>query len=113
LLASSLVSLESYARGDAFMLPVDYRTAFRELGLSIGLGAAEMVKGLIEKNPTLFHKEIHSLVEGLERYKPLKGVIEAFWLTPTHREASSWTAHRDINTVMLATSLVPSGFLTL
>jgi hypothetical protein len=34
-----------------------------------------------------------------------------FWLTPGNRETPQWAAHRDINDVMLATSLVPDGYL--
>ena len=30
---------------------------------------------------------------------------------PEHRRSSSWTGHRDINEVMLATSLAPHGYL--
>ena len=36
-----------------------------------------------------------------------------FWLENANREAESWRAHRDINMVMLATSLAPDGYLTL
>jgi hypothetical protein len=39
--------------------------------------------------------------------------IEMFWLDGTNREANSWTEHRDINMVMLATSLAPDGYLAL
>lgn len=39
--------------------------------------------------------------------------IESFWRTPEHRRARSWSEHRDINEVMLATSLAPEGFLVL
>jgi hypothetical protein len=37
--------------------------------------------------------------------------IENFWLEPKSRESETWTAHHDINRVMLATSLAPDGFL--
>ncbi len=47
------------------------------------------------------------------RYTPLSEIIEKFWLERKNREASSWTQHRDINMVMLATSLAPDGYLTL
>jgi hypothetical protein len=39
--------------------------------------------------------------------------IEKFWLDPQNRTAESWTGHQDINSVMLATSLAPDGFLKL
>jgi len=44
---------------------------------------------------------------------PLRDIIEAFWLATANRQASSWTGHRDINMVMLATSLAPDGYLSL
>jgi len=45
------------------------------------------------------------------RYTPLSEIIEKFWLERKNREASSWIQHRDINMVMLATSLAPDGYL--
>ena len=57
LLDSSLPGLESYARKNPLKLPADYRLAFRELGLSIGLRAVEKLRELIEQNPGLFSKK--------------------------------------------------------
>ena len=42
-------------------------------------------------------------------YKPLAGQIEAFWSDSEHRLGTTWTDHRDINAVMLATSLMPKA----
>jgi hypothetical protein len=39
--------------------------------------------------------------------------VEAFWLEPRNRETNTWTEHREINMVMLATSLAPDGYLLL
>jgi hypothetical protein len=39
--------------------------------------------------------------------------IVSYWRAPAHRRARSWSGHRDINEVMLATSLAPAGFLLL
>jgi hypothetical protein len=116
LLDSSITGLQSYAReGNPLKLPADYRLAFRELGMSIGLHAIEKVPGLIEQAPHDFDlkQRLHSRVERLMRYTPLSDVIETFWLEPTNRQASSWRDHCDINMVMLATSLAPDGYLTL
>ncbi len=52
-------------------------------------------------------------IEKLMRYIPLSEIIEKFWLERKNRKASSWTEHRNINMVMLATSLAPDGYLTL
>jgi hypothetical protein len=96
-------------------LPVDYRLAFRELGLSIGLRAVERLQDLIEDEPASFEAQsaIAAAVEALASYAPLIARIERFWLDPTHQKAESWTAHGDINRVMLATSLAPDGYLRL
>jgi hypothetical protein len=47
------------------------------------------------------------------RYLPLCEGIEKFWLDPASRENETWKAHREINMVMLATSLAPDGYLAL
>jgi hypothetical protein len=115
LLGSSLPGLESYSRKNSLELPVDYRLAFRELGLAIGLRAVEKLRDLIEKNPAFFNKK-HHLYPGIEavmEYVPLSERIETFWLEHRNREDGSWIAHRDINMVMLATSLAPDAYLTL
>jgi len=115
LLDSSLPGLESYAKKNPWKLPADYRLAFRELGLSIGLRAFERLQGLVEENPGLFDKilPLPSRMESLMHYKSLSEAIETFWLGNANREANSWIEHRDINMVMLATSLAPDGYLTL
>ena len=116
LLDSSLAGLQSYARGrNPLKLPADYRLAFRELGLSIGLHAIEKLSGLIEPAPHDFSLKLRlqSRAESLMQYTSLSNVIETFWLEPANRQASSWREHHDINMVMLATSLAPDGYLTL
>jgi hypothetical protein len=115
LLDSSLMGLESFTKMNPLKLPPDYRLAFRELGLSIGMRAVEKLHGLIEEKPRLFKKRhpLRERIEMLKQYTRLTEIIENFWLEHTSREAKSWTDHRDINMVMLATSLSPDGFLTL
>ena len=49
LLESSLMGLNSFVRENSLKLPADYRLAFRELGLSIGLRAVERIRKLIEQ----------------------------------------------------------------
>jgi len=43
----------------------------------------------------------------------LREHIENFWRDPEHQHTDTWTEHRDINEVMLATSLAPDGMLEL
>jgi hypothetical protein len=115
LLESSLIGLKSFVREDVLKLPAGYRLAFRELGLSIGLRAVEKIQELIEQNsgPLREKDSLHSLLKILSRYAGLRETIETFWLERTNRESDSWIAHRDINMVMLATSLTSDGFLRL
>jgi hypothetical protein len=114
LLSSSLIGLESLAGKNSFALPVDYRLAFREFGLSIGLHAVGKLERLMEEHPGPFGnaKQLHSKLAMLMRYERLIETIEQFWIEPANRKSDSWTEHRDINGVMLATSLAPDGFLT-
>ena len=115
LLDVSLVGLKAFAREDPLKLPANYRLAFRELGLSIGLGVVEKLPELMERNEHTFGKghDLKMRMNALKQYGALTEVIHNFWLQPENQEAESWMAHRDINMVMLATSLSPDGYLTL
>ena len=115
LLDSSLPGLEAYARQSPWKHPPDYRLAFRELGLSIGLRAFKKVKAFIRDHPGILKNvdALSSSVEALTRYEFLIENIESFWLEPANQGTESWTSHREINGVMLATSLAPEGFLSL
>ena len=47
----------------------------------------------------------------LAGYAPVGESLVAFWLEPGNRANETWTGHRDINEVMLATALLPGGYL--
>jgi hypothetical protein len=113
LLDVSVEGLGSYVKQGPLDLPAEYRLAFRELGLSIGLRAVEKLQGLIKKKRGLFPKKhpVHRHIESLNQFSPFSETIETFWLE--HKEAKTWIEHRDINMVMLATSLAPDGYLLL
>jgi hypothetical protein len=115
LLDSALQGLRLYEGRSPLRLPADYRLAFRELGLSIGLRAVEKLHALINQNDAHVHKSpaLYSRVESLMRYLQLRDEIEVFWLKRTNREVDTWKEHLDINMVMLATSLAPDGYLKL
>ncbi len=113
LLDASLASLSSGASREFLKLPARYRLAFRELGLSIGLAAIEKLRGLIEQGPRApGMRRLLSRTEDLMQYVPLRERIESYWLELPRRQAEEWMEHRDINMVMLATSLVPEGYLS-
>jgi len=93
--------------------PAEYRLAFHELGLSIGLSAVERLQKGIEENPDIFCQmsSLKQRVEDLRKFMPLGEIIEQFWMDNKSRQASTWIEHREINMVMLATSLAPNRFL--
>ena len=112
LLKASLAGLKGYNKR-RLDLPAEYRLAFREFGLSIGLQAATRVKDLLVKHREVTEKapKLSGLVDKILEYLPLKEVIHGFWSEESHRKSSTWTGHLDINMVMWATSLMPDGFL--
>jgi len=113
LLGAAHKGLQYYAQSGELRQPVEYRLAFRELGLAIGLHAVERL--WLAANTTAGRAatspRVRSQLQALSQYLPLRDEIESFWRNPEHQH--SWTEHRDINEVMLATSLVPDGFLVL
>jgi hypothetical protein len=109
LLAAARAGLEDYAVSGQLREPAEYRLAFRELGLAIGLeGVALLAQKSSGANPAE-RRQIDALLSRL----PLGDDIESFWRNPEHRASSTWTEHRDINEVMLATRLLPEGMLAL
>jgi hypothetical protein len=109
LLEAAYVSLRAYLPRDFLSLPAGRRLAFRELGLSIGLHAAEGLKALADALPALRHP----LLKEVDRASSMRERIEGLWLNPASWTAESWMEHRDINVVMLAASLIPHGYLGL
>jgi hypothetical protein len=123
LLEASLAGLHYYAASGELQLPAEHRFAFRELGLAIGLQAVRLMAEAANRDPVQspinddVHRRLRELVRlrlrELTQYTPLGERIESFWRDPEHRRSLTWSEHRDINDVMLATSLVPEGFLVL
>ena len=113
LLNDALLGLEAYAARNSLVMTAEYRLAFRELGLAIGMHAAERLSGLLSEKQELFgdRDALCRHADSLMRYKPLIETIENFWLEDSARKANTWREHLDINMVMLATSLAPDGFL--
>ena len=110
---AALAGLAAFRGGSPLRIPAAYRLAFRELGLSIGLKGVVLLRGWSEKHPEFIAPKdpLERKIEALTGYLPLAGEIEGFWLEGGNREAGTWRDHREINMVMLATSLAPDGFL--
>ncbi len=115
LLTASVVGLEYFARSGELHRPADQRLAFREFGLAIGLHAAGLMQEALHSNPDrpFGSPEVRARLQALIDYVPIGDEIESFWRDPGHRSARTWSEHRDINEVMLATRLAPDGFLLL
>lgn len=105
ILAAALPSLRAFSRSSLVSRPADQRLAFRELGLSIGVWGLDQLSALVPRN-----HDLAPIVTDLLAYRPLAETIQAFWSDPAHRCSSTWMDHRDINTVMLATSIAPEGY---
>jgi hypothetical protein len=84
--------------------PASSRLAFRELGLSIGSSAVSRMREAAGND---------TFVDRLGPFVPIGGQIEAFWMEADNQRTAAWLEHRNINEVMLATSLTPGALLTL
>jgi len=109
LLAAALAGLHHYVEQVDRRLPAARRLAFRELGLAIGLAALDPMKQHAARR--LAATTVRQL-DQLSRFLPLRAELEQFWRTPAHREVDTWREHENINDVMLATTLTPTGFLS-
>jgi hypothetical protein len=108
LLGAAATGLWEYMTTHDLRASANRRQAFRELGLSIGLAALYRLEEVqLERVDGVGRAGLATLA----RYLPLRSAIESFWMAPMHRRASTWIEHVDINEVMLATSLLPRGFL--
>ena len=113
LITAAYMGLRYYAGTGELQAVAEYRLAFRELGLAIGLQAVERMWDEIKQNHIAVRPEVRAQLEALVRYASLGDEIEAFWRLPDNQHTSTWSEHRDINEVMLATRLLPDGFLGL
>lgn len=96
ILAAARLGFAAYVEERELARPAEYRLAFRELGLAIGLSGIEAMK-----------------VDGFAQAEQVRRAIVDFWADPAHQRSSTYRGHQDINDVMLATSLEPRGFLAL
>jgi hypothetical protein len=107
----ALAGLAAFTEGSSLRIPAAYRLAFRELGLAIGLKGVVPLWEWAEKSGE--RRPVQRKIAALKGYLPLAGEIEDFWLEGSNRETETWREHREINMVMLATSLAPDGFLSI
>ncbi len=95
--------------------PSAHRLAFRELGLAIGLSAVPILDDALRTGTGGFGKRpgLRRAVDALLSYQASGQTIVDDWIQDSRQHEQGWLAHRDINDVMLATSLVPDRFLSI
>jgi hypothetical protein len=108
LLVEAELSLRSFGHSSLLSRSADHRLAFRELGLSIGIHGLHWIRDIVVRD-----RELAAVYNRLLLYQQLAEQIQSFWSNPAHRLSGTWVDHRDINTVMLATSLAPESYLQL
>jgi hypothetical protein len=108
---AALAGLAAFTESAPLRIPAAYRLPFRELGLAIGLKGVMPLRDWAEKSAQ--QTPLRRKIVTLTGFLPLAGEIEDFWLEGSNREAGTWREHREINMVMLATSLAPEGFLSI
>lgn len=113
LLVAARAGIDSASRRGEWRQPASRRVAFRELGLAVGLLGFEFIEHAPPGNQdgALDDPAVRAQLQALAPHVPLGRKLRSFWLDPEHRRSEVWTAHRDLNEVMLATSLVPEGYL--
>jgi hypothetical protein len=110
----ALVSVGFFALGRELELDAESRLAFRELGLSTGLKGLNQMKGsLTRSRGQRISADLFQKVTDLERFEPIGNEIDRFWSSPQNQMATTWSDHKEINMVMLATSLAPRSFLSI
>ena len=115
LLDAAAEGLARFPRRTDLSRPASQRLAFRELGLALGLSTVPRLLERVRADPKgLFRRPgIRARLESLLPKAALGPAIVSFWLVPEHQGTRLFEEHRDIDEVMLATCLVPEGFLDL
>ena len=108
--------LARYLASQPFARPTSQRLAFRELGLAIGLLGVTRLWAVLERDAASLDAQpaLREALDALVAQVPVARTIIDTWVDVERGGGDTmWRAHEDINAVMLATALEPSGFLEL
>ena len=108
LLISAEISLREFSESTLLRRSAEQRLAFRELGLSIGIQGLQWISQLAIQD-----RELIGVINRLNPFLSLAKQIRIYWSKPLHQLNCAWVEHRDINGVMLSTSIAPAGYLQL
>lgn len=67
----------------------------------------------LRRDPTTQRTVLEPWLSRLASYVEIGDRITRFWSQPGNRTNDTWHEHEDIDAVMLATALLPDGFLDL
>lgn len=107
--------LARYLATQPFARPLAHRLAFRELGLAIGLQAVTRLWCVLERDAASLDAQpnLRNALDQLIAQVPLARTLTQTWCEVEHSRDPQWRTHEDINAVMLATALVPTGYIEL
>jgi hypothetical protein len=107
--------LVAYLATQPFTRPLSHRLAFRELGLAIGLQAVTRLWCALERDAASLDAQpaLRKALDQLVAQVPLARTITETWCDIQRADDPHWRAHEDINEVMLATALMPAGYIEL
>jgi len=111
MLEAAHAGLHAWCARQPLRQPLARRLAFRELGLAIGLQALARMATDAAAAPVFAQPALEARVQPLQAFVPLGTEVLAQWREPGAQAITAWRAHEDINAVMLATGLVPAGYL--
>ena len=106
LIDAATLGLRELVRTRPFTAPAAQRLAFRELGLAIGLASARQLAADLRDTDDPRGELVSPGLTALQSIATDVPDLAAFWSEAAQQQAPSWTDHLDINTVMLAASLV-------
>lgn len=98
LFQQSLTSLRMFSDSFEPQKDAHQRLAFRECGLSLG------IRSLYGRKDEW--KDLELSFESLYPFLPLAQQVETFWTLEKNRLSRTWKDHEDINSIMLASSLI-------
>jgi hypothetical protein len=84
------------------------RTAFRELGLALGLRAADRLVDALGDDAA---DDIIRALAPVRSHRDLARFVQSTWWSAANQVGNRWREHRDINEVTLAACLAPDGYL--
>lgn len=105
ILSGVAAGLTAFDRAGTLEQPAERRLGFRELGLTIGLQGLGLLAEAADRSSALA-EDVRPHLSQLTSGRAAGERILEFWSDERNRQNPTWTDHRDINDVMLATAML-------